>query len=92
MVTGPGEEVPLAQANLGALLMRQGEFEQARELLKQVLASGHPENAPPAADLLGNLLVEQKDIAGAQTAYQTAIDSDHRWASAARGLISPCCS
>ena len=42
-------------------------------------------HAPLAADLLGNLLIEQKDIAGAQTAYQTAIDSDHPlWASAAR--------
>ena len=56
------------------------------------VGSGDPDNAPRTADLIGDLLIEHQDIAGAQTAYQTAIDQEHRPWPQQRGWISPRCS
>jgi len=39
--------------------------------------SGHPDQTPKAAVNLGNLLLEQGDVAGARVAYRQAIDKGH---------------
>ena len=49
--------MPLAQANLGVLLMNAGEPERARELLEAALASGNPQVVPLAQVNLGRLLI-----------------------------------
>ena len=43
----------MAQANLGGLLMRQGEREQARVLLEAAIESGDPQAVPLAQANLG---------------------------------------
>jgi hypothetical protein len=60
--------------------------------MEPAVGSGDPENAPRTAELIGDLLVEHQDIAGAKTAYQAAIDSEHRLWPQQRGWISPSCS
>ena len=57
----------------------------ARQLLEEVVSTGHREQAPRAADLLGDLLRGEGDLDGAETAYRRAIDSGHQdWSMIAR--------
>ena len=48
---------------------------EARSLLEQAAASGHPIQAPHAADLLGDLLLDEGDREGARDAYRQAVDA-----------------
>lgn len=57
----------------------------AEDLLRTAVNSGHRENGPRAADLLGDLLLERGDYIAAEVAYRQAIDSGHQnWSQIAR--------
>jgi hypothetical protein len=62
----------------GALLTltQQGDVEDVRAALRQVIDSGHPDATPRALTVLGVLLAEE-DVEGARAALQQAIDSGH---------------
>jgi predicted negative regulator of RcsB-dependent stress response len=82
--SGDAQWAMMARIDLARLAADQGELGRARLLLEEVVKSDHPEG-PHAADLLGDLLREQSDMAGASAAYQVAIDSgDAHWAMMAR--------
>lgn len=55
-VTAPITE--LARTNMSWLLVNQGKLDQAEQLLREVMAGGHPLAAPLACANLGDLLVE----------------------------------
>jgi tetratricopeptide (TPR) repeat protein len=76
----------IARINLAAVLAAgEGGSAGARELLTEVMGSGHPEQAPRAADILGDLLAGEGRLREAEEAYRVAIDSDHgEWALIAR--------
>ncbi|MFG2995934.1 tetratricopeptide repeat protein [Streptomyces sp. NPDC048340] len=58
---------------------------RARELLVDVIGSGHPHQGPRAAAVLGDLLVREELPAEAEDAYRIAIDSGHwHWSPPAR--------
>lgn len=64
---------------------RNGGAEAAADLLTTVVDSGHPNQAPRAADLLGDLFVREGRFAEAERAYRHAIDSGHaQWSLIAR--------
>ena len=52
----------MAQANLGGLLMSQGELEQAQAVLEAAVESGDPHAAPLAQPILGGLLVSRGEL------------------------------
>jgi tetratricopeptide (TPR) repeat protein len=58
-------------------LLAQQDIAGARRVCEQVMASGHPDEAPRAAVDLGVLLAMQGDIGGARVAFQFAADSGH---------------
>jgi tetratricopeptide (TPR) repeat protein len=58
-------------------LVAQGDVAEARRACEQVIASGHPDEAPRAAVDLGALLAMQGDIDGARVAFEYAADSRH---------------
>ncbi|KUJ67397.1 hypothetical protein ACZ90_28355 [Streptomyces albus subsp. albus] len=51
---------------------------RAEGLLREVMRSGHPEQAPRAADTLGDLLAADDRSSEAEEAYRAAIGSGHR--------------
>jgi hypothetical protein len=55
------QAAPLAQANLGLLLIKTGELEQARVLLEAAAASGHPQAAPAALAALRTMQRKQQE-------------------------------
>ncbi|MFE3644029.1 tetratricopeptide repeat protein, partial [Streptomyces sp. NPDC059169] len=67
---------PVARIDL-AMLLAQGEegTARARVLLSEAADCGHPQQAPRAADLLGDLLVREGLVEEAERAYRAAIDS-----------------
>lgn len=71
-----------AKIGLAILLWTGREDEaRARALLDEVIGTGHRDNGPWAATVLGELLAEDDDAEGARAAYQQAIDSQHTdWA------------
>ncbi|MFC5822280.1 trypsin-like peptidase domain-containing protein [Nonomuraea insulae] len=78
---------PMATIELAILLAQQdaGQAPRSRTLLEEVVAEGHPDHAPRAADLLGDLLAGLGDTVGAQAAYRNAIGSGHDyWAPMAK--------
>ncbi|WP_234352818.1 tetratricopeptide repeat protein [Streptomyces sp. NRRL B-1140] len=76
----------LARINLAALLAAQApDTTRARELLTEVMHSGHPEQAPRAGDILGDILAAEGRVREAEEAYRAAIDSGHgEWSLIAR--------
>ncbi|SFR04767.1 Tfp pilus assembly protein PilF [Lentzea waywayandensis] len=71
-----------AKVGLAILWWTSGsEDARARELLDEVIGTGHRDNGPWAATVLGELLAERKQTEDARAAYQRAIDSQHTdWA------------
>jgi tetratricopeptide (TPR) repeat protein len=72
-------------------LVAQGDVAAARRACEQVIASGHPDEAPRAAVDLGALLAMQGDIDGARVAFEYAADSRHPdhapWAVIGMGVL-----
>jgi len=72
-------------------LIAQGDVAAARLACEQVIASGHPDEAPRAAVDLGALLAMQGDIDGARVAFEYAADSRHPdhapWAVIGMGVL-----
>ncbi|MPY56347.1 tetratricopeptide repeat protein [Streptomyces spongiae] len=74
----------IARLDLALMLTRLGD-ERGPGLLAEVADSDEPDMAPRAADLLGDALAARGDWAGAEAAYQQAMDSGHaHWSSVAR--------
>jgi hypothetical protein len=67
--------LPLAQANLGGLLMDAGEPGPARELLEAAIASGDPQVLPLAQANLGGLLMDAGEPGPARELLEAAITS-----------------
>jgi tetratricopeptide (TPR) repeat protein len=85
--SGHPDWAPIAMIDLAMLHAGAGAAgaARARARLEQAEATGHRDQAPRAADLLGDLLASQSDPDGARAAYQRAIASEHPyWASIAR--------
>ncbi|MFE7032448.1 tetratricopeptide repeat protein [Streptomyces sp. NPDC057621] len=75
------QAVPLAQANLAALLIDAGEPERAGELLRSAIASANPMVVPLAQASLGALFLQQGDLAQARDPLRSAVQSDNPFAS-----------
>jgi tetratricopeptide (TPR) repeat protein len=71
--TGEETIVPLAQANLGTLLMHSGYMQGARPLLEAAIGSGDFEVVPLARANLGVLLMMLGDLDGARPLLETAV-------------------
>ncbi|MEU1818363.1 tetratricopeptide repeat protein [Streptomyces roseifaciens] len=84
--SGHRDWAQIARIDLAFLLTAaRGGTARARELLTEVMESGHPHQAPRAADLLGDLLAANGQLAEAEDAYRAAIDSGHgEWSLIAR--------
>ncbi|GGX73327.1 tetratricopeptide repeat protein [Streptomyces hiroshimensis] len=84
--SGHSDWAQIARINLASVLAAaRGGTARARELLTEAMGSGHPHQAPRAADILGDLLASNGRLNEAEHAYQTAIDSGHSdWAQIAR--------
>jgi tetratricopeptide (TPR) repeat protein len=68
-----------ARVDLAVVLAAESDdVDPVWELLTEVMRSGHPEQVPRAADVLGELLARAGLPAEAEEAYQVAIDSGHR--------------
>ncbi|MET7606610.1 tetratricopeptide repeat protein [Streptomyces avermitilis] len=74
------QAVPLAQANLGALLIDRGELERAVELLRSAISSANPLVVPLAEASLGGLFIQQGEFERARELLESAADSDNRFA------------
>jgi non-ribosomal peptide synthetase-like protein len=74
--TGRGAGAPGDAADV-VRLVAQGDVAAARRACEQVMASGHPDEAPRAAVDLGALLAMQGEIDGARVAFEYAADSHH---------------
>lgn len=68
---------PKATANLGVLLLEEGDLAGAQAAFERAIASRDANAAPSAAVNLGVLLAQQGDVAGARAAYERAIASGH---------------
>lgn len=66
---------PVAAFDLGYML-KESDLDRAIDLYQKAIDSGHWWAAPASAYNLGNLLNSQGDTAGAERAYQKAIDLD----------------
>lgn len=86
IASGHREWTQLARINLAAMFAaRDGLSEEVRELLMATALSGHPDQGPRAADILGDYLSGEGRIAEAEEAYRIAIDSGHEeWSLVAR--------
>lgn len=75
-----------ARVDLAVVLaVESDDLDPVRDLLTEVMRSGHPEQMPRAADVLGELLALAGLAAEAEAAYRAAIDSGHReWTCIAR--------
>ncbi|MGW3037431.1 tetratricopeptide repeat protein [Streptomyces sp. NPDC001178] len=75
---------PMARLDLALLFIRLGD-ERGPDLLTEIIDSDEPDLAPRAADLLGDTLAARGDWAGAEAAYQRAMDFGHQhWSAVAR--------
>lgn len=78
LTTGPA---PLANSEsmleLGKNRLDQGDVDGALAAWQKVLESGHPENAPAAALLIGSVHSKRGDVDRAAEAYRVAVDSGH---------------
>ncbi|GAA2357751.1 hypothetical protein [Streptomyces cuspidosporus] len=63
-----------AELGRGLILLERGEQEAARSALARAAWSGLDGHAPMAANLLGDLLVADRDLEGARAAYERAKD------------------
>ncbi|MGB5347650.1 MAG: sulfotransferase [Woeseia sp.] len=68
------DKSPVRALDLGRALSQAGELARAAETLRTVL--GEVPTLTPAWFLLGDVLVEQRDFAGAREAYSAATDND----------------
>jgi Tfp pilus assembly protein PilF len=68
--------VPLAQANLGVVLMRAGELGRARELLEAALESEDPQVVPLAQTNLARLLMTAEETRPARELLEAALESE----------------
>ncbi|MFC0602491.1 tetratricopeptide repeat protein [Streptomyces palmae] len=87
IASGHRDWTQISRINLAAVLSGSGESGTAevRELLTEVMGSGHPEQGPRAADILGDLLAADGRVEEAEEAYRVAIDSGHgEWSLIAR--------
>lgn len=75
----------IALAVVHARLTEDG-MERAEQLLAEVVAAGHHDQAPRAADFLGDFLAEQGRTDEAEAAYRAAIDSGHQQWSPIAGI------
>ncbi|MER6288671.1 tetratricopeptide repeat protein [Streptomyces sviceus] len=84
--SGHRDWTQIARINLAAMLAaRDGVSGHAEELLREAARSGHPDQGPRAADILGDYLSGEGRIAEAEEAYRIAIDSGHvEWSLVAR--------
>ncbi|MEU4205232.1 tetratricopeptide repeat protein [Streptomyces sp. NPDC026294] len=73
--------VPLAQVNLSAALLGEGELEQADELLHSALRSGNPMVVPLAQANLGGLHIQRGELEEARQLLDAAAASGHVFAS-----------
>ncbi|MEF3113594.1 tetratricopeptide repeat protein [Streptomyces chrestomyceticus] len=73
--------VPLAQLNLSAALVGEGELEQADELLHSALRSGNPMVVPLAQANLGGLHIQRGELEEARELLDAAAASRHVFAS-----------
>ncbi|OIJ62820.1 serine protease, partial [Streptomyces mangrovisoli] len=74
-----------AQIGLAALAFTRDDAAEAQRLLEGVVASGHRENGPRAAESLGVMLAGLGLAEEAESAYRTAIASGHpQWSLIAR--------
>jgi cellulose synthase operon protein C len=65
----------LAQANLGGLLVSEGDLTQARILLDAALRSNNPEVEPLARTNLGALLLRNGEVEAAEREFELALNS-----------------
>ncbi|MCQ8773507.1 tetratricopeptide repeat protein [Streptomyces telluris] len=86
VASGHPDWAPTARVDLAVVATAEdSRAARPEELLREVMESGHPHQAPRAADFLGDLLAADGRVTEAEDAYRTAIDSGHRdWAQIAR--------
>src|SRR5256885_7678745 len=77
-----------SKADLGFLLLSQGEFEPARQQLEEALASGNPQVVLHTKANLGAVLLNQGELGRAQPLLQEAVAS--RSEEHTSELQSPC--
>jgi TolA-binding protein len=67
-----------ALTGLGEAHRAHGDYQAAREVLEEAIATGHPDWAPRAMMMLGNMLEYQfRDYDGARAMFQAAIGTGH---------------
>ncbi len=67
-----------ALAGLGEAHRAHGDYRAARDVLEECIATGHPDWAPRAMMMLGNMLEYQlRDYDGARAMFQAAISTGH---------------
>jgi tetratricopeptide (TPR) repeat protein len=74
------QAVPLAQANLAALLIDTGDLERAGDLLHAAISSANPLVVPLAQASLGGLFIQQGDFDQARELLESAVRSDNFFA------------
>jgi TolA-binding protein len=72
---GVAAEAPM---RLGEAHRAHGDSQAARDVLEEAIATGHPDWAPRAMMMLGNILEYQfRDYDGARAMFQAAIATGH---------------
>ena len=67
-----------ALTGLGEAHRAHGDYQAARDVLEECIATGHPDWAPRAMMMLGNMLEYQlRDYDGARAMFQAAISTGH---------------
>ncbi|MCX4821002.1 tetratricopeptide repeat protein [Streptomyces sp. NBC_01142] len=74
------QAVPLAQANLAALLIDTGDLERAGDLLHAAISSANPLVVPLAQASLGGLFIQQGDFDQGRELLESAVRSDNLFA------------
>ncbi|MFJ8630200.1 tetratricopeptide repeat protein [Streptomyces sp. NPDC093568] len=75
----------LARADQGLYWAQAGDYDRAHLALTEIARSSHPDQAPRAADLLGDLEATLENWTAAEAAYRAAIESGHPvWSQLAR--------
>jgi tetratricopeptide (TPR) repeat protein len=75
LASGSPQAVPVAQANLGGLLVNAGETGRARELLEAAIGSESPQVVPLAQANLGGLLLNAGETGRARELLEAALRS-----------------
>ena len=78
-ITSPDPGVAAeALTGLGEAHRGHGDYQAARDVLEEAIATGHPDWAPRAMMMLGGMLEYQlRDYDGARAMFQAAIDTGH---------------